>query len=626
MQVNAAALSADEVAFASGDPAHYDATAYRKAIRAFSDVAVALSDAQDQSALLHLIARKICELAGASRCSVYLRDEETGLYRGQVGHADHDIDAQIRRLTAGIPADHFTHEIVETRKPVHIRDALHDPRPIHSTMRHWNVRSMVGVPMVLRDEVIGIIYLDSEDRPRSFTDADVDIAAVFAELAAVAISQAQMTARLRESFGTVARQNDILRRVAALDDRLTNLVLKGASMREIVQAVSDLTGKSSALYDAGYERLAWAVPPGEDGCVVPRLLEPEFRNDPEVVAALEGLDPIRTTVVGPIARAGLLHRYLVAPVTIRGERWGTLVVMAHRARFGPLDQRICRRASTMIALDLSAERRIMASEWDAEATLVSGLMDGARERDEIRRRADFLGIVLDVPHVFCLLASHGGAPLDVRVVRDAFRVAAPDLKVLAGATADGIVALLPSSADTTRQGAVEAVRGIVEAARERIGVAGEPLAAISVPCTGADGYARAYAQTRQVLQCIRAFHGPGSTRVLAADDLGAGRLLLMGADAAEADRFVEETLRDMLADGGASDLLRTLVGFFEDQRSVRRVATRLDVHENTVRYRLAKIEELTGLPVRTDSDAQLTMQLALLVLHMRGRLEALMAR
>ncbi|MDA0160321.1 GAF domain-containing protein [Solirubrobacter ginsenosidimutans] len=619
MQVNVPALSADQL----GDAGQYEAVAYRKAIQAFSDVAVALNDATDQCSLLHLIARKICDLAGASRCSVYLRDEETGLYRGQVGHAGHDIDAEVKRLTAGIPADHFTHEIVETRKPVHIRDALHDPRPIHSTMRHWGVRSMVGVPMVLRDEVIGIIYLDGEDAPRAFSDADVAIAAVFAQLAAVAISQAQMNARLRESFGTVARQNDILRRVAALDDRLTNLVIKGANVREIVQAVSDLTGKSCALYDAGYQRLASAVPPGEDGFVIPRLLEPEFLGHPEVVAALEGIDPVRSTVVGPIARAGLLHRYLVAPVTIRDERWGTLVVMAHTAHFGPLDQRICRRASTMIALDLSAERRIMASEWDAEATFVSGLVDSARDHDDVRRRADFLGIVLDQPHVFCLLSPYSGAPLDVRAVREAFVTAAPGARVMTGATPDGVVVLLPAEPDATRASAVETARATLEAARTTLG---EPLAALSVPCSDAEAYPRAYAQVRQVLQCIRAFHGPGSTRVLAADELGAGRLLLMGADAAEADRFVDETLRNMLADSGAPDLLLTLVRFFEDQRSVRRVAAHLDVHENTVRYRLAKIEELTGLPVRTDSDAQLSVQLALLVLHLRGRLQALMTR
>src|SRR5690349_5856395 len=97
MQANVQALSPIEPVVGAED----EASAYRKAIRAFSDVAVALTDAQDQSALLHLVARKICELAGATRCSVYLRDEETGLYKGQVGHAAKDIDADVQRLTAG---------------------------------------------------------------------------------------------------------------------------------------------------------------------------------------------------------------------------------------------------------------------------------------------------------------------------------------------------------------------------------------------------------------------------------------------------------------------------------------------------------------------------------------------
>ncbi len=44
------------------------------------------------------------------------------------------------------------------------------------------------------------------------------------------------------------------------------------------------------------------------------------------------------------------------------------------------------------------------------------------------------------------------------------------------------------------------------------------------------------------------------------------------------------------------------------------------MHENTIRYRLGRIEETIGIPVATDADAQLTAQLALLVLRLQGRL------
>ena len=46
------------------------------------------------------------------------------------------------------------------------------------------------------------------------------------------------------------------------------------------------------------------------------------------------------------------------------------------------------------------------------------------------------------------------------------------------------------------------------------------------------------------------------------------------------------------------------------------------MHENTIRYRLSRIEELTGLAVTHDPDAQLRARLSLLVLLLQGRLPA----
>jgi DNA-binding PucR family transcriptional regulator len=108
-------------------------------------------------------------------------------------------------------------------------------------------------------------------------------------------------------------------------------------------------------------------------------------------------------------------------------------------------------------------------------------------------------------------------------------------------------------------------------------------------------------------------------QVFAADDLGAGRLFLSTTDTAEADSFTRETLGALLEETGG-ELLVTLRVFFDTGRSIRRSAERLHVHENTIRYRLSRIEELTGLVVGSDSDAQLSAQLALLILRLQGRL------
>ncbi|HVE23761.1 MAG TPA: helix-turn-helix domain-containing protein, partial [Sporichthya sp.] len=66
--------------------------------------------------------------------------------------------------------------------------------------------------------------------------------------------------------------------------------------------------------------------------------------------------------------------------------------------------------------------------------------------------------------------------------------------------------------------------------------------------------------------------------------------------------------------------LVTLNAFLQCGRGVRRAADLLGVHPNTVRYRLANVEKLTGLQVTTDDDAYLTAQMAVLVLRLSGRL------
>ena len=59
-----------------------------------------------------------------------------------------------------------------------------------------------------------------------------------------------------------------------------------------------------------------------------------------------------------------------------------------------------------------------------------------------------------------------------------------------------------------------------------------------------------------------------------------------------------------------SDLIRTLNGFFEANGNLAKAAQDLDVHRNTLVYRLDRISELTELDL-DDSDNRLILHLAL---------------
>jgi DNA-binding PucR family transcriptional regulator len=147
------------------------------------------------------------------------------------------------------------------------------------------------------------------------------------------------------------------------------------------------------------------------------------------------------------------------------------------------------------------------------------------------------------------------------------------------------------------------------------------LGAVSTRCAAPADYVRAYDEARQVMRCRSRLCGDDASQVLTADDLGPGRLVLATAEREDAERFAHDALGSLLSnEEGTRDLLVTLQVFFEHGRSVRRSARALAVHENTIRYRLTRIEDRTGLRVANSSNDQLTAQLALLVLRLEGAL------
>ena len=604
-------------------PARSREEAYQAAITAFGDVAGALGEVEDLDQLLHMIARHICGLVGVERCSVYLRGEESELFVGQVGHADCDIDERVKRLTAGVPGDLFTAQIVKTKAPVTIQDTLQDPRPLKSTMRAWNVRSMMGVPMIVRGAVTGLFFLDDEDRPHPFRPIDEMTAAAFSDLAAVAIRQAQLTSRLRTTLKTVARQNQLLRRATQVEDRLTRLVLDGGDIREIADVVAQLTGKACAIYDANYKRIALGNPPGLGDQIEPKILEPGIRDSPAVADALAVLDTTRGGVVEAIPAAGLSHRYMIAPVVVRDQTWGTVVLMEFPTRFGGIDMHVCRRAATNIAVEMSAERRAARAEWDVRASLTAELIRGATDRASVQRRADYMGVRLDIPRVVCLVTGAQGRTTelpDAPTLATRFS-AAGAADVIATAVAEGVVVLVGLSPDVPVPIAVADLKCRI--ARACRGLKRDDLlVGISGVCRGPADYEHGYEAAGQVVSCLGRF-AASDQRILAADDLGAARVLLASSDTAAVERFAAETLDGLLHEPGQKlELIGTLSAFFDEGRSIRRAATALGVHENTIRYRLARIEELIGLAVATDADAQLTVQLATVVLRLQGRLPA----
>jgi hypothetical protein len=108
---------------------------------------------------------------------------------------------------------------------------------------------------------------------------------------------------------------------------------------------------------------------------------------------------------------------------------------------------------------------------------------------------------------------------------------------------------------------------------------------------------------------------------LSFDETGAYRLLLpaLSEDAGELQRFHQETVAPLVAydDQYETELVRTLETFLDADGNVAKSAERLFTHRHTIRYRLDRVRELSGLDVNS-SDGRERLSLGLKSMRVLG--------
>lgn len=126
----------------------------------------------------------------------------------------------------------------------------------------------------------------------------------------------------------------------------------------------------------------------------------------------------------------------------------------------------------------------------------------------------------------------------------------------------------------------------------------------------------AYAQASRALAIGREVHGRGAVQHFL--DLGAYRILWQVQDRSELRAFAREVLGELMSDDPEAVSLRhTLEVLLDTNGNIAEAARLLHFHYNTVRHRIAKLESIVG-PFMSSSRVRLDVQLALLVLSMRG--------
>ena len=379
----------------------------------------------------------------------------------------------------------------------------------------------------------------------------------------------------------VNERYDVLRRGAVVRQRLESLVLEERGLTEIAATIGVAVDGAVAILDAAGAPLACHDPDGE-------LLGPGPLSAIGAQVAARGADARPFIATDPVLPSGAFVRPVMQASGRRPRAW--IAVLTRHGHLGELMRLVVGQAALIVGLELG--RGGATSEIERRLTRQAMIdAQGEASAAESARRLRPFGIDGDVcVLVFSVPGSRGGARAAVGARRRAPARRGGDAggRRTRGALRD------------RRAGRARPARGRRDAqAALAADLGGDPAVATS-RVAGTDEIGRCF---REASWALRALDG-GGDRVGSWHDLGPESLLLSVGDPEVLRFYRDRMLGPIEAEeaGYAAELLRSLETFIQLNGQWERAAKPLHCHRHTLRYRIEKIEKLTGRSLAAATD------------------------
>lgn len=430
----------------------------------------------------------------------------------------------------------------------------------------------------------------------------------------------------RRVVTALGRRDSGYRYMIDVCDRIADAALTGAGAPELARMLAGLTGRSVILLDAQFRLRTQAR---GDAAHVPWRAE-----DPGIARLLKALAAGRRPVRQPAALDSVLrHGCLAVPIGIGAAELGHLVIVEGADRAGGLraatggpesqddvDQLVAGYVATLFALSLTAGRTGADMGLHYRATVVDALVSGQfADPADARRKLDALGIGEEPTYRVAVVAPVGEsgpeqlAPPLAEELREVLRQVLPDAD--AAVRPSELVIIVPAR-PSGQEDVEQRLQRVVERLASRDASAQRLVCGLSDATDRPEEAPRLHREAQHAVEAGSRISRFG--RVVTYADLGIYGLLLQVGDEDLLARFADAVLGPLVRYDAAHklSLVHTLSVFLNQRESLKQAARRLDVHANTVTYRLQRIEQLTPLRL-SDPDDRLLAHMAVKILEFR---------
>ncbi|MCE5252936.1 MAG: PucR family transcriptional regulator ligand-binding domain-containing protein [Actinomycetia bacterium] len=403
----------------------------------------------------------------------------------------------------------------------------------------------------------------------------------------------------------INRQASLLEQSQSIHRSLLGIVIRGGGWQQLADEAARLLGGPLLIIDTSHEILAAST----DLSVSPAELRDRL-NRAETRRRLAGMGGGQKHF--RVEEEGLPAMF-VLPIVASHVKLGYVCVFSAASDLTANEVLILEHTATIAALEMAQDRVRFETEVRLKGDFVDDLISGAEHgADSLLRRGAFLGCDLSQGAAVILL---GVDEFDGLVSRKGLDQEELDRRV---ELLFSLCSRLVSSSEASSLVSLKSGRIVIfvcgksahdPATLRRLTTAlqnlGEAAGGLSISA-GIGGFTpeasqmdRAYSEALVALKVGRKLHGPAS--VLPFDEVGTYRLLLdiWERDPDEIRSLYEETIGpiDRYDEVNGTQLTRTLAVFLRNNENLTKTAAELYAHRHTIRYRLEKVAEISGLSV-----------------------------
>jgi purine catabolism regulator len=374
----------------------------------------------------------------------------------------------------------------------------------------------------------------------------------------------------------VNEQYEVLQRGIAVQRRLERLVLEERGLEEIAATIASAVGGTVAILDGRGDRLAG------------RGFRRQLSADAIAAIRKEALGHSHDGHPFVPSHPSVAGRALAHPVIAPGggmpHAW--VVIIRDSGGLGDFERLILQQAVAVVALELMRRRVARETERRLAGDVLAGALAGRMEATELRRRLEPFGIGEEAAVLVFSLDDPAAAASALEGA-----LAAEACPAVVAPFATGGRELLCAVVDAVDRDPLDVA---ADARRALASGNGSVRAAASRPAAP-ESLRHSFHEARCALEAT-AFANGSAPEVASWRDLGAFTLLLSIQDDDALGLYCDSVLGP-IEEGDeeyGGELLRSLEAFIEQNGQWERAARQVYCHRHTLRYRMRKVEELTG--------------------------------